>query len=117
MAVLRSLVMLVMVGGLALFGAAMPIGDYTLFGHFQRIWNAEETQEMVRSVAEEGRPALERVARGVKAGFQEAVSDPQAEDKSLRSEAPHTAEETNEGDEEKSPLRQTNNLSAQNAPL
>jgi len=73
MALLRSLVTLVVVGGFAIFGVTVPIGEHTLFGHVQRIWNAEETRELVRSVSEESAPALERVKRGVKAGLDEAA--------------------------------------------
>ena len=72
MKALRSLFSLVVFGAVALFAVKVPIGDFTLVGHFSRIWKAEATKDLVDSLKEESGPAIDRMRRGVEAGLDEA---------------------------------------------
>jgi hypothetical protein len=75
MQLIRSLVTLVLLGGLAYCGATVELGDRTFFGHVQRIWSSEETQSLVEGVRDKSGPALDKVKRGVKAGLEEVSKD------------------------------------------
>jgi hypothetical protein len=68
---IRRLVMLAMLGAFIYLGATVKLGKRTFFGHIANIWRADETQEMVEGVRQKGGPALDKVKRGVKAGWQE----------------------------------------------
>ena len=72
MILIRTLVTLVVLGGLIYVGTTVNFGDRTLFGHFANIWASEETQNMVEGVKEKSGPIVERVKRGVRAGVDEA---------------------------------------------
>jgi hypothetical protein len=72
---LKLLVFLVMVGAILWFGSTVKLGDHTLFGHVQRIWNTAEAQDLVKGAKEKAGPAVEKVKRGVKAGVAEAEKD------------------------------------------
>ena len=72
---LKFLVFLAMVGVVIWFGTSVKLGDHTLFGHAQRIWNTSETQDLVNGAKEKAGPAVEKVKRGVKAGLDEAEKD------------------------------------------
>lgn len=69
---IRSLFILVVLGGLAYFGATVELGQRTFFGHVARIWTTDETQDLVEGVKESGAPVMERIKRGVQAGLEEA---------------------------------------------
>jgi len=56
------------------FGATVPLGKHTLFGHLARIWKSDETQDLVEDVKESTGPMVDKVKRGAKAGW-EAVKD------------------------------------------
>lgn len=49
---LRFLVGLAFLAGFIWFGSSVELGRYTLFGHLQRIWRADETQELVEGARE-----------------------------------------------------------------
>lgn len=72
MGLIRSLITLVLVLGFVYCGAAVPLGERTLFQHIARIWQTDETQELVHGVKESSEPVVERVKRGVQAGVEEA---------------------------------------------
>ena len=55
---------------------AEDLGNYTLWGHLQRIWKSPETQEAVQSTEKAAKPAIEKVKKVVKAGVDEAKRDP-----------------------------------------
>jgi hypothetical protein len=63
---------LTLVAVMVWFGACVPLGDHTLFGHMSRIWDADETQDLVEGTKKSAGPAVDRVKRGVKAGVREA---------------------------------------------
>jgi hypothetical protein len=54
------------------FGATVPLGKHTLFGHLKAIWNSQEAHDMVQGTKESAGPAIDKVKRGVKAGVDEA---------------------------------------------
>ncbi|MFH0900338.1 MAG: hypothetical protein V2A73_06895 [Pseudomonadota bacterium] len=45
------------------FGATVPLGKATLFGHLRRIWQAEETQDLVQGAHEKIGPTVERAKK------------------------------------------------------
>ena len=48
-------------------GATVPLGEHTFFGHVARIWEAEETQDLIQGTQEAAAPAVDRVKKGVEA--------------------------------------------------
>jgi hypothetical protein len=43
---IRSLVTLILLGVFVWFGATVPLGERTLFGHIANIWASDEAQEL-----------------------------------------------------------------------
>jgi hypothetical protein len=72
---LKFLFSVALLGAFLWFGFTVPLGKYTLFGHFRRIWNSKETQEMVDGTKEAAGPAVDKLKRGVKAGVDEASKE------------------------------------------
>lgn len=62
--------------GFVWFGKYVPLGKYTLFGHVGRIWNTQETKDLVEGTKKAAKPAADKVKRAVKAGVDEATRDP-----------------------------------------
>lgn len=75
MGLIKSLITLALLASLVYCGATVPLGDRTFFGHVERIWHSEETQELVKGVREKSGPVLDRLKRGVEAGVREASED------------------------------------------
>ena len=57
--------------GFVWFGATVPLGKHTFFGHLKAIWHSQETRDMVKGAEEAARPAAEKVKRAVEAGAKE----------------------------------------------
>lgn len=72
---LRFLVYLVIAIGLFYVATQVPIGRRTLVGHVRAIWHTEEVQELKDGVKEKAGPAVDRLERGVKAGYHAAAHD------------------------------------------
>lgn len=72
---LRTLIVLAILGSLVYCGATVKLGERTFFGHVSRIWSSDETQELVDGVKETGEPVMDKVKRGVKAGYKEFSSE------------------------------------------
>lgn len=72
MGLIRTLITLAAILAFIWFGATVPLGQRTLFGHIGNIWAAEETQELVEGVQESSGPMVDKVRRGVKAGIEAA---------------------------------------------
>ncbi|HET7503750.1 MAG TPA: hypothetical protein VFK02_22170 [Kofleriaceae bacterium] len=53
----------------------VPLGKRTLVGHIRAIWHTEEVQELKQGVKEKAGPAVQRLERGVKAGYHAATDD------------------------------------------
>jgi hypothetical protein len=69
---IKFLFTLACLGAFVWFGMSVPLGRYTLFQHVSRIWNTQETQDMVKGVKETAGPAVDRAERAVKKGVEEA---------------------------------------------
>jgi hypothetical protein len=71
----RFLVYLVIVIGLVYFATSVQVGKRTLVGHVRAIWHTEQVQDLKQGVKDKAGPAVERLERGVKAGYNEATSE------------------------------------------
>lgn len=70
---LRFLVYVAIAIGLVWFATQVPIGKRTFVGHVRAIWQTEAVQELKDGVKEKAAPAVERIERGVKAGYHAAT--------------------------------------------
>jgi hypothetical protein len=68
---LKSIITLAILGSLAVCGATVKLGDKTFFGHVARIWSTDETQDLVKGVKKTSGPVMDKVKRGVQAGYDE----------------------------------------------
>jgi hypothetical protein len=73
--VLRFLFMSALVVGLVVCGATVKLGSRTFFGHVRAIWQTDEAQDMRQGIKEKAGPVVDKVKRGVKAGWDEATRD------------------------------------------
>jgi hypothetical protein len=53
----------------------VPLGKRTLVGHVRAIWQTEQVQELKDGVRAKAGPAVDRLERGVKAGYKAATGD------------------------------------------
>lgn len=88
MGLIRTLVSLTLLGGLIFLGATVELGSHTFFGHVQRIWKADETQDLVDGVEKKSGPILDKLERGVEAGYREATDDDDATPEPPPAQAP-----------------------------
>jgi len=72
---LRFLVYLAIALGLVYVATTVPLGKRTFVGHFRAIWHTEEVQELKDGVKQKAGPAVDRLERGVKAGYKAATND------------------------------------------
>ncbi len=72
---LRTLITLACLAGLVYVGATVKLGSRTFFGHVSKIWESDETQELVEGVRDKSGPMVDKIKRGVKAGLEEAGKD------------------------------------------
>ncbi|MBL8625172.1 MAG: hypothetical protein JNK64_27930 [Myxococcales bacterium] len=72
---IRFVFTLIIVGVLVFLGATVKLGKRTFFGHVSAIWSTNEAKDMREGVSEKAKPALEKVKRGVEAGYKEATKD------------------------------------------
>jgi hypothetical protein len=84
---MRFLVYLAIVIVLAYVATTVPLGKRTLVGHIRAIWHTEEVQELKDGVKEKAGPAVDRLERGVKAGYHAATNDGSGADGSAGSAA------------------------------
>lgn len=70
---IRFLVYLAIAIGLVWFATTVPLGKHTLVGHFRAIWHTEEVQDLKHGVKDKAGPAVDRLERGVKAGYKAAT--------------------------------------------
>ena len=71
---IKFLLTLAIVGLFVYVGATVKLGSRTFFGHVRAIWHTEEVQELKDGVKQTAGPAVDRVERGVKAGYH-AIKD------------------------------------------
>ena len=78
---------LALAGALAFCGATVKLGNRTFFGHVRAIWHTEQVQELKEGVKEKAGPAVDRLGRGMKAGYDEATKDKKVESPGTTAEA------------------------------
>lgn len=66
---IRFVLFLIVAGALAYCGATVKLGKRTFFDHVRAIWHTEEVQELEQGVKETAGPAVNRVKRGIEAGY------------------------------------------------
>jgi hypothetical protein len=70
---IRFLVYLAIAVGLVYVAMTVPLGKRTFVGHVRAIWQTDEVQELKKGVKEKAGPAVDRLERGVKAGYKAAT--------------------------------------------
>jgi len=73
--VIRLLFWFCVVVALVWFGSTVKLGKRTLFGHVSAVWSTPEAQDMKKGIQDEARPLVDKVERGVKAGYHEATKE------------------------------------------
>src|SRR5262249_14987684 len=58
------------------FSTSVPLGNATLWGHIQKIWKSQETQDMVKGTEDAAKPAIDKVKKAVKTGVDEVKHNP-----------------------------------------
>jgi pyridoxal/pyridoxine/pyridoxamine kinase len=53
----------------------VQLGKHTLVGHIRAIWHTEQVQDLKDGVKEKTAPAVDRLERGVNAGYKAATKD------------------------------------------
>jgi hypothetical protein len=53
----------------------VQLGKHTLVGHIRAIWHTEEVQDLKNGVKDKTAPAVDRLERGVNAGYKAATKD------------------------------------------
>jgi len=85
---IRFLAYLAIAIGLVWFATTVQLGKHTLVGHVRAIWHTEEVQELKRGVKDKAGPAVDRLERGVKAGYKAATDIEGSGSQAHRAEAP-----------------------------
>ena len=75
--------------GLVVCGSTVKLGSRTFFGHVRAIWQTDEAQDMRKGISDKAGPVVDKVKRGVKAGWDEATKDG-SDRKPTDVEVPHT---------------------------
>jgi hypothetical protein len=70
---IRLLVYLAIVIGLVWFATTVQLGKHTLVGHVRAIWHTGEVQDLKQGVKEKAGPAVDRLERGMRAGYHAAT--------------------------------------------
>jgi hypothetical protein len=70
---IRFLVYLAIAIGLVWFATTVPLGKHTLVGHVRAIWHTGEVQDLKEGVKDKAGPAVDRLERGVRAGYKAAT--------------------------------------------
>jgi hypothetical protein len=68
--VIRLLVWLAIIAVLVYVAVTVPLGKKTFVQHVRSIWHTEQVQDLKEGVKETAGPAVHRVERGVKAGYE-----------------------------------------------
>jgi hypothetical protein len=67
--VIKLIVYLAIIGGLAYCGATVKLGNKTFFEHVRAIWHTEEVQELKHGVEDKAGPTVDKLEKGAKAGY------------------------------------------------
>jgi hypothetical protein len=76
--VIRFLLTVALIVGLAICGATVPLGKRTFFGHVRAIWSTDEAKDMREGIGEKAGPVVDRVKRGVEAAKEDPKKDDEA---------------------------------------
>jgi hypothetical protein len=68
---LKLILTLAIIAGLAYCGATVKLGKRTFFGHVKAIWATEEVQDLKTGVEEKVGPTTDKLKRGINAGVKE----------------------------------------------
>jgi hypothetical protein len=68
--VIRLLVWLAILAIAVYVAVTVPLGKKTLVQHIRSIWHTEQVQELKEGVKDTAGPAVHRVEKGVKAGYE-----------------------------------------------
>ena len=66
---LRFIITLAIILGLAYCGATVKLGDKTFFEHVRAIWHSPATQDLKRGVEDTARPAVHKIEHGAEVGY------------------------------------------------
>ena len=72
---LRFLVYLAVAIGIVWFSTQVQLGKHTLVGHVRAIWHTEQVQDLKEGVKEKAGPAVDKLGRGMKAGYHAATDE------------------------------------------
>jgi len=72
---IRFLVYLAIAVCLVYVAITVPLGKRTFVGHVRAIWHTDEVQQLKDGVKDKAGPAVDRLERGVKAGYKAATHD------------------------------------------
>ena len=70
---MKFLIYLVIAVAIAYCATTVPLGKRTFVGHVRAIWHTEQVQELKAGVKEKAGPTVDRLERGVKAGYKAAT--------------------------------------------
>jgi hypothetical protein len=71
--VIRLFIWLVIAAVVVWCGATVKLGKRTFFQHVSAVWSTPEAQDMKNGIEEKAGPVVDKVERGVKAGYHEAT--------------------------------------------
>lgn len=71
----RFLMYLVIAIGIVWFSTQVQLGKHTLVGHVRAIWHTEQVQDLKEGVKEKAGPAVDKLGRGMKAGYHAATDE------------------------------------------
>ena len=72
---IKLLIYLVIIGGLAYCGATVKLGKRTFFGHVRAIWHSEEMEDLKDGVKEKSGPTVDKLERGGHAAIKAMEDD------------------------------------------
>jgi hypothetical protein len=72
---LRFIVYLAIAIAIVYFATTVPLGKHTLVGHVRAIWHTEQVQDLKDGVKEKAAPAVDRLGKGMKAGYHAATNE------------------------------------------
>ena len=71
----RFLFYLAVAIGIVWFSTQVQLGKHTLVGHVRAIWHTEQVQDLKEGVKEKAGPAVDKLGRGMKAGYHAATDE------------------------------------------
>lgn len=66
---LRFILTLAIILGLAYCGATVKLGDKTFFEHVRAIWHSNEVQDLKRGVEDKAGPTADKLEHGAEVGY------------------------------------------------